>query len=147
MPAITPVELFRVRPDGTVVVNGKPLTATKKSFDEAAKKLQEGTDKHLTKEEAKEVNKDIKEELTQDDINRMEREIVDKLKKGILDNPMSSRTYGGGDSAGAARQMVRRIVPPDKVNWKGIINAYLQFANGSNYSWSKLARQIGRAHV
>ena len=132
-----------VKPDGTVTVNGKPVKVDRSIFDKAVKDTASKTDTHLTKEEAQQVNKDVKE-LTPEEQAKIEKEIIDNLKKGKQEADQqrkSSRTYGSSGQIGGLRDFVKRLIPPDAVNWRGIIAAYLQHANSSVPTWMKPSRR------
>jgi predicted metal-dependent peptidase len=128
---------IEITPDGKVLINGKPMT--KADLDKALEELDNKIDTHLTNEQAREVNKDLSEELTPDAQKQLEKEMIDDLKRATAD---SSRTFGGGGKdKGAVRQLVQRSIPPDPVNWKGIITSYLQQGNSRSYDWNKLSRR------
>lgn len=126
-----------VTPDGKVLINGKPVTPA--DVDKALEKLDNKTDKHLTDEQAKKANKDITEELTPEGQKEKEKEIIDDLKRGAIDK--STRTFGGQKQRGAVRQLIQRSIPPDPVNWRGIIASYLQQGKSRAYDWNRVSRR------
>lgn len=128
---------IEITPDGKVLINGKPMT--KADLDKALEELDNKTDTHLTNEQARETNKDLSEELTPDAQKQLEKEMIDDIKRGALD---STRTFGGsGNHPGHIRKLVQRSIPPDPVNWRGIIASYLQQGNSRSYDWNKLSRR------
>jgi len=128
---------IEITPDGKVLINGKPMT--KADLDKILEELDNKTDKHLTNGQARETNKDLSEELTPDAQKQLEKEMIDDIKRGALD---STRTFGGGGKdKGGIRQLIQRSIPPDPVNWKGIIASYLQQGNSRAYDWNKLSRR------
>ena len=123
--------------DGKILIDGKPVKPV--DIDKALEDLDNKTDKHLTNEEAKKANKDLTKELTPEQQKEIEKGIVDDLKRGAIDK--STRTFGSQGGATAIRQLIQRSIPPDPVNWKGIIASYLQNANSRAYDWNKISRR------
>ena len=122
-------------PKGTP--GGKPISVKdiKNAVEEALKKLDNKTDNHLTDEKARRVNKDLIEKIDPDAQRKME----DELRKGLREIE-STKTYGS-PGAMSIRQLLKRNLPAEKVDWRGAIKSFLRPGGKGDYSWASIAHR------